>query len=249
MKWHASELISIIMFTGKPTRPFGASNRKRSAAFNLIELLVVIAILAILAALLLPALSTAKQKAWQIDCLNRLKQLTTAVHLYCTDEHDRLPPNTPSGWVGGLSQGLPDATNVTLMRQGLLFPYLTSEEVYRCPSAKSPVQDSSTLRVRHYSLNGMMGLNGSAARNLVHPGVMEHLKLTSVRDPGPARANLFIDEQASAGVSSTETSVDDGYFAVNLEDDTWQNAPSSRHGNGVTLSFCPARKIFELSNK
>ena len=69
-------------------RPHRSSPRGSPQAFTLIELLVVIAIIAILAALLLPALAKAKDKALTVSCLNHLKQLTLAAHLYAGDNQD-----------------------------------------------------------------------------------------------------------------------------------------------------------------
>ena len=222
----------------------GATKRCRAsgtrAGFTLIELLVVIAIIGILAGLLLPVLNRAKAKAVAISCLNNLKQLTTAVHIYAADHADSIPPNyinSDNAWVGGDVSQLPGATNIADIYAAILFPFSQSADIYHCPADKL-TSGSVGYRVRSYSLNGMMGLNSASAAN-VHPGVQENLKLSDVRIPGPADASFFFDEQSDA-VNSL-CSIDDGYFAVNSASPkltgSWRNIPASRHGNFGQMSF------------
>jgi prepilin-type N-terminal cleavage/methylation domain-containing protein/prepilin-type processing-associated H-X9-DG protein len=225
----------------------------RPGAFTLIELLVVIAIIAILAAMLLPALAQAKKRATMMSCLNNLKQLTLAANVYAGDFHDAIPPNVlanDSAWVPGTSvASLPGATNLALITSALLYPYNSSTRIYSCPGDVDIVQGCQQTRVRNYSLNGMMGYNDDPGppvgeANQVHIGIPENRKFTDIKNPNPAAASMFLDEQSSSSPLETQTSIDDGYFAVdsmNGENSpagfTFRNSPSSRHGNFGTFSY------------
>jgi prepilin-type N-terminal cleavage/methylation domain-containing protein/prepilin-type processing-associated H-X9-DG protein len=233
-----------------------ARRRERPNAFTLIELLVVIAIIAILAAMLLPALSQAKKKAQAIGCINNLKELTLAAHVYAGDFHDDIPPNTGGnldGWVPGGTAlldvtALPGATNTANVTTGLLWPYNKSMGIYKCPGDQDIIAGAPTPRVRNYSLNGMMGPNEGFGGD-VHPGIKENTTLSSVRNPGPSTASFFIDEQSSAGILDNQTSIDDGYYAVDsggagsasaYNSAVFRNVISSRHGKYGQMSFADA---------
>ena len=108
-------------------------------AFTLIELLVVIAIIGILAALLLPALSRAKQKAWTISCTSNLKQIGLGLRMYADDNQDRYPQ---SG--GAITWNAADPTSPSNGWMQQIYAHVQNTNVYHCPgNAQLPVKNQS----------------------------------------------------------------------------------------------------------
>jgi prepilin-type N-terminal cleavage/methylation domain-containing protein len=107
--------------------------------FTLIELLVVIAIIAILAALLLPALAAAKQKAWRISCVSNLKQVGLGLRMFADDNEDRYPE---SG--GSISWNLVDPNSPSNGWMQQIHGYVQNTNVYHCPgNAQLPAKNRS----------------------------------------------------------------------------------------------------------
>jgi len=227
--------------TGKPRLP--------DSAFTLIELLVVIAIIAILAALLLPALARAREKSWTVGCLNNLKQLATCWHLYVLDNQDLLPPNNSVSFIGGgiwtsNISWCPDHadtdTNTTDLRSGVLFPYNTSVAIYHCPADKSTVLDAAgrpTAQLRNRSYNMSQSANGYPEYMMLPPPINAPLpawkKFSEIRQPIPSQLFVFIDENPNTMLDSQfGNPVGMPYYGAE-----WWDMPSDRHNQGGCLSF------------
>jgi prepilin-type N-terminal cleavage/methylation domain-containing protein/prepilin-type processing-associated H-X9-DG protein len=231
---------------------FGSDHHRqeRGNAFTLVELLVVIAILAILAALLLPALTRARGKAQTVTCLNNVRQVELACLVYTDEFNDRLPYNLGENEINYFRKqnrypnwSTPimdwerhsDNTNSALLTEGGIGPYTgRAARLYKCPKDNfvSDIQSGVgwSARVRSLSMNAMVGDAGTFSQsgaNVNNPGYRQFFKVTQV--PKPSEIFTFVEEHPN--------SIGDGYFLNKPDTFLWLRLPASHHNGGVNLSF------------
>jgi prepilin-type processing-associated H-X9-DG protein len=238
----------------KRTSSLTTSHQPRPpGGFTLIELLVLIAVIALLVALLLPALARAKLKAQSVQCMNNHRRLAFAWRMYTEDNQDVLlfagswpvTSRDPYSWCNGrmdFDDANPSNWDPTVdIMQSPLWPYCgNSLGIWKCPADRSyvTVNGQRMPRIRTMAMNAYLGgLSGTAIATGNMAAYTLYRKYSELSQPGLDRIFAFIDER--------EDAINYGHY---LQDMTgalpcipmlyrWLDLPASYHGNAGGLSF------------
>ena len=234
-------------------------------AFTLIELLVVIAIIAILAAMLLPALAAAKARAQRIYCLSNLRQLAYGWRMYADDHSGRLVssyPRADTTWCygtaddsGTVSYGY-DCTDVRGIQSGLIWPYVKSLGVYKCPAdtriARGGANKDKPV-VRTVSMNSCL-----CGRTYGDPGGTWTFSGYPANPPATLKYKIYVKEadivrplETFVVLDEDPLSINDAFFLVDQENGYGLvDLPGRQHSMGYGINFADGHAaIFQFKNK
>ena len=216
-------------------------------AFTLIELLVVIAVIALLMAILIPVLRSAREQGYRVVCLSNLKQLTLAWLTYASEYDSRMVKGRAFGrdshgaivresWAGTAFQSMSRSELIQDPNKGALWPWIQDVDIYRCPRGRAGHLLTYTIVASANGNNNVEGTylpytGGSEWTRLgkrVGSTVLLLRKLTEIVSPGAGQRAVFVDQ---AQLSSL--------FYVNYLYPKWDwgSPPPIHHSDGMTLSM------------
>jgi prepilin-type N-terminal cleavage/methylation domain-containing protein/prepilin-type processing-associated H-X9-DG protein len=203
---------------------------QKGKGFTLIELLVVIAIIALLMAILIPTLQTAREQGKRAVCLSNLKQLTIGWIMYADENNDKIC----SGWVGRgikdawvevVGKGASESEQRRAMESGALFQYVKNAKLYKCPTG---------IRGEMVTYSIVDSMWGSSIQPL-SVGIPDELyKRTRSQISRPSERLVFLDEGKWPGSP----------WGVWYDRPMWWDIPTVRHSNGTNWSFADGHSVY-----